>query len=53
MEFSNDDKNKIFKYTLRKVLPALRQIEQEQREELQLECRTKGAFFKKIIIINV
>lgn len=42
MEFSNDDKNKIFKYTLRKVLPALRQIEQEQREELQLECRTKG-----------
>ena len=42
MERSEEEKNEIFKYMLVKLLPVLKQIQQEQEEELQLECKIQG-----------
>lgn len=42
VDLSNDQKKMIYKYTLGKVLPFLRQIGQEQKEELDIERQTKG-----------
>lgn len=42
VDLSNEQKKKIYTYSLRKVLPFLKQIGQEQKEELELEQRIKG-----------
>jgi len=44
VKLSDEQKSKIYKYTLRKVLPFLKQIEEEQKEELQLERMAQGIF---------
>jgi hypothetical protein len=44
VDLSNEQKKKIYTYSLRKVLPFLKQIGQEQKEELELEQRIKGTF---------
>ena len=42
MEKSKAEKTKCFKYILVKVLPVLKQIEQEQNEELEIERKIQG-----------
>lgn len=48
VKLTDEEKSKVYKYTLRKVLPFLKQIEQEQKEELQVERKTQGIFWLAI-----
>lgn len=42
VKLTDEEKSEIYKYTLRKVLPFLKQIKQEQKEELEVERVTQG-----------
>ncbi|KAG0596646.1 hypothetical protein M758_UG272600 [Ceratodon purpureus] len=53
VDLSNAQKNKIYKYTLRNVLPFLRQIGQEQKEELEFERQIKGKADMEVVLANV
>lgn len=52
MKLSKEQKTQIFKYTLRKVLPFLKKIEQEQKEELEVERKIKGMFSLAFAVIR-
>lgn len=43
VEKSEEEKTKYFKYILSKILPVLKQIEQEQNDELQIERKIQGS----------
>jgi lysine-specific demethylase 3 len=42
VEKSKAEKTKCFKYILAEILPVLKQIEQEQNEELEIERKIQG-----------
>lgn len=52
VKLSKEQKSKIFKYTLRKVLPFLKKIEQEQKEELEVERKIQGMYPLVIAVIR-
>ncbi|XP_024400800.1 lysine-specific demethylase JMJ27 isoform X2 [Physcomitrium patens] len=52
-EKTEAEKTKFFKYMLAEVLPVLKQIEQEQKEELEIERRIQGAEEVKVESANV
>lgn len=45
MEFSEEEKVRHSKYIVQVLLPFLKQINEDQRMEKEIEARTKGAFF--------
>lgn len=45
MKFSKEEKVKHSKYIVQLLLPFLKQINEDQRMEKEIEARTKGAFF--------